>query len=444
MTKPNEKKASVPKRTDPTLSLCMIVRDEEAFLPRCLESVKNAVDEMIIVDTGSEDRTVEIAESYGAKVYRHPWRDSFSEARNYGLQFATGDWILQLDADERLEQEDIPLLRRLIGSDRYNGILVAIYNFPSGLSPSGRGLDGEISKFYYERVFRRGKAHYEGIVHNQVVLEGKRMPSEIRLYHYGYNLSREKMQAKWDRTTKLLKRQIAQNPNDAFARFNLVRNYRSQGRFDLGIAEGKKALERLCRGEGKAESRKPKAESRLMIVYEMANCLLRKGEYEEAEKLCLAALAEDDRHPDLMFTLGSVYLKSERYREAAQMFHRFLEARAEYMGRLQEGSLLVDTLGYDYAAYNGLGFCYQKIGDRERAIEHFQRSIEANPQYITAHRNLAICWREQGRFDRAGDIYHVLGDYQRAIQSYEKHLASHPGDPHALVMIANSYGYSEL
>ncbi len=417
------------RETDsPTLSLCMIVKNEEKFLPQCLESVKDVVDEMVIVDTGSTDRTVEIAKGFGAKVYHHPWQNSFSEARNYGLQFATGDWILHLDADERFEHEDVPLLRRLIRSDQYNGIVVAIYSL----------LDGEVSKFYYERIFRRGKAHYEGIVHNQLILEGKRVPSEIRLYHYGYNLSREEMQAKWDRTTELLKIQVARNPDDKFARFNLVRNYRTQGLFDLGIAEGEKAFEQLYGKEGDPGT-SPNPGIYLMIVYEVANCLLRKEEYEKAEKLCLSALGGDDGHPDLLFTLGSVYLKDGRYREAIRMFHRFLDARAEYMGNLQEGSLLVDTLGYDYAAYNGLGFCYQKIGDWKRAVENFRRSIEANPRYVTARRNLAICWKEQGKFDRSGDVYYVLGDYQKAIEYYERYLISEPDAPHVLIMIADSY-----
>ena len=95
----------LPKKT---ISLCMIVKDEEEFLPGCLESVKEAVDEIIIVDTGSTDRTVEIAKSYGAKVYFHPWENDFSKARNYSISYATGDWIMYLDADEELFKEDIP------------------------------------------------------------------------------------------------------------------------------------------------------------------------------------------------------------------------------------------------------------------------------------------------------------------------------------------------
>ena len=82
------------------ISLCMIVKNEEEYLPRCLENIKDIVDEIIIVDTGSTDKTVEIAKSYGAKVYYFKWNNNFSEARNVSLKYATKDWILILNVDD--------------------------------------------------------------------------------------------------------------------------------------------------------------------------------------------------------------------------------------------------------------------------------------------------------------------------------------------------------
>src|SRR3990172_5263948 len=104
--KKNRGKNAVRERTQgkilPTISLCMMVKNEEEMLPRCLESVKAWVDEIIIVDTGSCDGTLEIARGYTQKVYLHPWFDDFSGMRNITLSYATGDWILVLDADEEL------------------------------------------------------------------------------------------------------------------------------------------------------------------------------------------------------------------------------------------------------------------------------------------------------------------------------------------------------
>ena len=90
----------------PTISLCMIVKNEEKHIARCLDSVAELVDEIIIVDTGSTDRTVEIASNYTAKVYSHPWTDDFSEARNYSFSKASMDYCMWMDADDILQQTD--------------------------------------------------------------------------------------------------------------------------------------------------------------------------------------------------------------------------------------------------------------------------------------------------------------------------------------------------
>ena len=95
------------------ISLCMIVRDEELALPRCLESVKGLFDEMIIVDTGSVDNTRRIAEEAAGKVYDFEWTDDFSAARNYSLSLAKGDWLMWLDADDVIESRDRELLKEL-------------------------------------------------------------------------------------------------------------------------------------------------------------------------------------------------------------------------------------------------------------------------------------------------------------------------------------------
>jgi glycosyltransferase involved in cell wall biosynthesis len=101
------------------LSLCMIVKDEEERIGNCLDSIKGIVDEMIIVDTGSSDETVTICKSFGAQVFHFPWNGSFADARNYGLDRATGDWILWLDADEKVDNSDAYKLRDILYSHDY-------------------------------------------------------------------------------------------------------------------------------------------------------------------------------------------------------------------------------------------------------------------------------------------------------------------------------------
>ena len=112
-----------------TLSLCMITKNEEKNLSRCLDSIKDIVDEIIIVDTGSTDKTVEIAKSYGAHIYHYDWNNDFSKARNVSLQKATKDWILVLDADEVLPYEEGLKLKNIITFDLERLIILEFEGF---------------------------------------------------------------------------------------------------------------------------------------------------------------------------------------------------------------------------------------------------------------------------------------------------------------------------
>src|SRR5262249_7770815 len=102
----------------PRLSVCLITRDEEAFLARCLNSIRSVADQIVVVDTGSQDRTIQIAQQFGAEVYHFPWCDDFAAARNTALEHATGDWVLILDADEELIPQAKPALLAELGDSR--------------------------------------------------------------------------------------------------------------------------------------------------------------------------------------------------------------------------------------------------------------------------------------------------------------------------------------
>lgn len=343
----------------PTLSLCMIVKNEEEFLGQCLESVKTLVDEMIIVDTGSEDRTVEIAESYGAKIYHHPWQGSFSEARNVSLQYATCDWILQLDADEALEQEDIPIVRAAIKKEEINAIFVALLNDASG----------GWAKHYFQRIFRRGKAHYEGIVHNQLVVEGKQAKSEIRVYHFGYNLSHDKMMLKYKRTEELLLRQLEEDPGDPFAHQNYIRNLRAQGRYEEAIVEGRRAFivasERLSDGQ------------RQMISVDQVYSLIQLGRQAEAVKLCEEMLALNPQNLDVLFFLGQIQLIQKKYEEAVQTYKKFIKVKD--LNLPQHHQLIFDTYSLTHQVWSLLSDAYAQLNELEKSHDAALSAIKERP-----------------------------------------------------------------
>lgn len=369
------------ERSHHTLSLCMIVKNEEEFLGQCLESVHDVVDEMIIVDTGSTDRTVEIAESYGAKVYHHPWQGSFSEARNYGLQFATCDWILQLDADEALEREDIPLLKKTIQSNRYDVVFVKILN----------EFKESCTVHYFQRLFRRGKAVYAGIVHNQLVYRGNDLVTEIRVFHYGYNLSKEKMAAKHGRTETLLLKQLEEDPTNPFHYQNYVRILRAQRKFEEGVRAGRKAMV-VCRDRMEDYHFQ-------MIAFDTTNCLMGLGRAEEAEMLCRRVLKEHPDNMDILYVLAGSLNKQKRYQEAVEAYRRYLTINEKTTGLNPQ--LIYDTYSMAHKAWALISNCCFEMGDLQGAQEAAEMAVALWPGISMYKIPLARILLERNRTEEA-------------------------------------------
>ena len=221
---PRSSTATPTKR--PLLSLSMIVKNEEKNLADCLKSVEGVVDEIVILDTGSTDSTMSIARSFGATVYEQPWTGDFAEARNASLKECTGQWILYLDADERLHPDAKLHLRKMLESMPPEiGGIVCIITSPhkqnSGVSEIHRGS--------YPRIFKNygyPKIHFQGRVHEQITpsilaLGGQVIMSEVEIYHLGYDQSREVMEQKVKRNYDLLITHVQEEPENSYAWFQL-------------------------------------------------------------------------------------------------------------------------------------------------------------------------------------------------------------------------------
>ena len=215
----------------PLISLCMIVKNEEKNLPRCLDSVKGVVDEMIIVDTGSSDKTKEIASSYGAKVYDFEWMNDFAAARNYGLDKATGKWILVLDADEELENSTKNSLRAILEESSVDAYECVWRNIMA-LTPEIEYKDSEMGGFI--RVFRNKQEYrfrsmyheavFPAIYENQGKIEEKQ---QIIIIHYG--LLSDTVQGgertRNDRAFYYLTKALEQEPDNGHLQFYLGVEY---------------------------------------------------------------------------------------------------------------------------------------------------------------------------------------------------------------------------
>jgi len=212
--------------TGMTLSLCMIVKDEEAMLGRSLAAVRGAVDEIIVVDTGSADRTVEIARAHGARVLHHEWTGDFAAARNVSFEAATGDWVMYLDADEVLVEDDVAALRELTGRTWREAFYLVEVNHTGDLE------DGTAVTHDALRVFRN-RPHYrfEGRVHEQIAqhlpgfLPERLERTGVRVEHFGYLGAVRDAKGKSQRNLELLERQAAEGVDTPFLAFNLGSEY---------------------------------------------------------------------------------------------------------------------------------------------------------------------------------------------------------------------------
>ena len=215
----------------PTLSACLIVRNESRVLERCLASLSSVVDEIVVVDTGSTDATPEIAAGFGARICRHVWRDDFSAARNVGLDVATGDWILAIDADEYLEAGTRGQIRAVVDRTDADGILVTVRNL---LAP-GDLIQSAESRIV--RLFRRrDDVRFAGIIHEEVTADitrrgGRIVGSPLVIVHDGSASDATPGDGtRAERNLPLLLRAAADAPLDPYLQFHLGATYQHLGR----------------------------------------------------------------------------------------------------------------------------------------------------------------------------------------------------------------------
>jgi len=260
-------------RRSVSLSACMMIRDEERNLPRCLNSIKDVVDEIVVVDTGSTDRSVEIVKSFGAKVYHHPWENDFSKHRNQSMSYASGNWLFIIDADEELLLQGAPSvikqdLQRIPGE--YPAAALLVEDVQKG---------HVVMRFNSARFFRKGRTRYMGIVHNQPVLEGSAVfLSSVRLNHYGYDLTPERKQAKFDRTTSLLFTRLKEDPTDYNLFFYLCQMYADFDQNEKCIEWGEKYLEHRDELDAKKSFN-------CSIYFTLTHTYMKLGRQEDAKRV---------------------------------------------------------------------------------------------------------------------------------------------------------------
>lgn len=315
-----------------SISLCMITRDEEKNLPRCLDSVKELVDEIIIVDTGSKDRTMEIARGYGAKVLRFEWKGDFATMRNLALKEARHPWILHLDADEELESLDRETLR-LVLDQSAEGLAVVLRNH----QPAGdmvRYLDERQIRFFRNKPSIR----YRNKVHEQIgpsILEqgGEIVDANIIIHHYGYEKNNEQRAR---RNLQMLSSELRERPDDAYVLFKLGETYKALNDFSHAAEFLKKALRNPGGNIGN--------EIKEMIYLRLAQIELSNSAYESAVEYAEGCLRFNPYNYVAMYVAGVGGMYSGRIEQSLAYFLKLRENRESHSIDLSDMENLIHAL----------------------------------------------------------------------------------------------------
>jgi tetratricopeptide (TPR) repeat protein len=413
-----------------TISLCMIVKNEEHFLPGCLKTVQGLPDEIIVVDTGSTDRTMEIAREFGARIYEHPWQNDFSFHRNQSIDYATGDWILILDADEELDPSQHEMIRSVIRRKDIDAVTFVVYNKIQA------GRTGFLNS---HRLFRNKKGYrYSGIVHNQLVMDGITLTSQLKVFHHGYGLSDDEMRAKGKRTEALLKKQLKENPDNAFAHFNLAQIYRGLAEPELSLNHATRVIELLDPDDI------DRRHVFVMALDQIGCAYVGLNENAKAKEYFCRALEIKEDYLDPLFNLGYVYSKEGDYDKADELFHRFLEVRDNFSEHREWIGLILNNLNSQFAVYYGLGLSQYFRSNIDQALGYFHKVIDEVGDFEYTHHLLARCYRRKKKFEKIvyhcrkavennhedAEIYILLGeaylnlrDPEKASECFEKSLA---------------------
>jgi len=374
----------VPPSTQ-KLSLVMIVKDEQDMLGPCLDSVKDVVDEMIIVDTGSTDDTVKIAESYGAKIIDFPWTGSFAEARNVSLDHATGDWVLHLDADERIVPDDAARIRPLLARTYREGFQLVETNYTGESENAGVVTHNALRIWRHRPEYRFTGAIHEQKTDNMPIWLAERFElTPIRMLHFGYLKEVINSRDKSKRNLDLLLAEERENPS-AFNQFNIGTEYLQLNDPASARTHLDRAWEELLAGEGPLSTGYGP-----MLAVRAVRARRETGALEAAEETRQQALGFYPDHTDLLYEGALIARERGDLAEAVQLGERMLaqgDSPTAYAGVVGLGS---------YIGQSMLGELYERQGRTAEAVGLYERTLADYPEYVGVIGSLARALLRRG------------------------------------------------
>lgn len=374
------------------ISFCIIARNEEKFIRKCLESVRTIADEIVVVDTGSTDNTIAIVRNYTDRIFHFPWKNNFSEARNFAISQARFPIIFSIDADEELQNpKDVIYALKQADKD-IGGWLVANVSFASKTGASG--YDTYATKLV--RIFRNHPdIRYRGIVHENVqdsIIEKglKIADTSIVLLHYGYSLNQDDLKNKQNRNLQLLLLEEKQNPNNAYTLYQLAKTLLALNR----LAEAENYIQKAIHFANPTGTLLPQALNYGGVI------AFRIGNYELALQRAEESLKLVPVQSFANFIIGETYSAQMDYHKALQAYQKMFNAQ-------QKPNTLSLIVGDYFLPHSQLlfriGRCYIGLGQAATAEKYFQEGFEIDKDFDNL-RGLANALVLQKKFNEARNL----------------------------------------
>ncbi len=391
--------AAIQVPSTPRLSVCLIVRNEERFLDRCLASIKDLASQIVVVDTGSFDRTVDIARQHGAEIHTFAWCDDFAAARNAALEHATGDWVLVLDADEELPASSHDSLRKHL---REPGVIA--WRLP--IVDAGREQDG---RSFVPRLFRNAPGiHFVGRIHEHAFGSVEALRKDwgldnrlgaATLLHHGYTKEVTIERGKVARNLQLLQLALEDSPGSPLLLMNLGLELCRSGRVPEGLQHYSAAFQTLSREA--AASVVP--ELREMLLSQFASYLLAAKQPRDVVQVLTSPLArQSELTATQHYLLGMAHAEQRQFTDAAAHLRQCI-AKRDQPG-LTPASPEIRASGPRHA----LALCLWKSKDIAAAGHEFALAVKEAADAVPLHVDYARFLNEAGSVGDALQLLHQL------------------------------------
>lgn len=405
------------------ISICMIVKNEEQNLERCLKSiyelVKSGLAEIIIVDTGSIDNTIEIAKKYTDKIFLHNWQNDFAEARNYSISKAKGEFIFVLDADEELEVDGLEEIVGFFSKDDYKDYGVLYFkekNF----------IDFSLNQYgIFTRAFifkNTNNFRYTGAIHEQPNCDGRRLNLDIYILHYGYIQDSDLQEKKFIRNITLLKKEIKTEPYNLYLRYQSAISYFAH----KDLKEAKDEIDIVIN-----IIIKQKFDKLHLLYYDAGiRIYIGNGLFKEALNLCNIGLYNQPDFIDLLFYKATALFAMKKDKETIDTVENYINLIKEFK---------------EHDIYNDSRFLFYHLNTKDVALNMLLVSC-----YLTNEYNKFIYYVKQiddiniltDKLYIIIKVYLKINNFSELTEFYNKNV--HKSKNEKFKLIFNYFIYKEL